>query len=97
MRSILPFYTIFMVPRIFLRITFLDFIVWSHRQSRRGEVSCRKCKMINREYELLPKRKVWIAPWEEVAVDMIGPYDIKVNGRIIEFLALKCIENTMRI
>ena len=32
-----------------------------------------------------------IAPLAEVAVDLIGPWKIKVNGRVVEFNALTCI------
>jgi transposase InsO family protein len=58
---------------------------------------CQKYKMTNREYGLLPEREVRIAPWEEVAVDMIGPWDIKVNGRIVQFKALTCIDTVTNL
>lgn len=31
-------------------------------------------------------------PWSEVAVDVIGPWNLNVNGRKIEFIALMCID-----
>ncbi len=34
---------------------------------------------------------MWIAPWEEVAVDLIGPWRVKVNGQQVEFIALTCV------
>ncbi len=34
---------------------------------------CQKYKLAGRGYGLLPKREVWIASWEEVAIDLIGP------------------------
>jgi hypothetical protein len=37
-------------------------------------VDCQKYKIAGRGYRLLPKREVWIAPWEEVAIDLIGPW-----------------------
>ena len=33
-----------------------------------------------------------IAPWEEVAIDLIGIWKTKVKGRQIEFSALTCID-----
>jgi hypothetical protein len=34
---------------------------------------CQKYKLAGRGYGLLPKREVRIAPWEEVAIDLIVP------------------------
>jgi hypothetical protein len=39
-----------------------------------------KHKLAGRGYGLLPKQDVRIAPWEEVAVNLIGPWKVKVNG-----------------
>eukprot|EP00804_Cyclotella_cryptica_P018091 CCRYP_017625-RA/>CCRYP_017625-RA protein AED:0.37 eAED:0.37 QI:0/0/0/1/0/0/3/0/206 len=41
---------------------------------------CQKYKISGRGYGLLPKREVQIAPWEEVTIDRIGPWEVKVNG-----------------
>jgi hypothetical protein len=35
---------------------------------------------------------VRIAPWEEVAIDLSGPWKVKVNGQQVEFNALTCID-----
>jgi hypothetical protein len=35
---------------------------------------------------------VQIAPWEEVAIDLIGPWKVKVNGQQVEFNALTCFD-----
>jgi hypothetical protein len=35
---------------------------------------------------------VWIAPWAEVAINLIGPWKVKVNGQLVEFNALTCID-----
>ena len=32
------------------------------------------------------------APWEEVAIDLIGPWMVKINNRKVEFNALACID-----
>ena len=32
-----------------------------------------------------------LAPWEEVAINLIGPWMVKVNNQKVEFNALTCI------
>jgi hypothetical protein len=34
---------------------------------------CQKHKLEGRPYGLLPKQEMQIAPWEDVAINMIGP------------------------
>jgi hypothetical protein len=41
---------------------------------------CHKHKLAGCGYGLLPKQEVRIAPWEEVAINLIGPWKVKVNG-----------------
>ncbi len=53
---------------------------------------CQKHKLAGCGYGLLPEREVQIAPWEEVAIDLIGPWKVKVNGQRVEFNALTCID-----
>src|SRR6056300_956309 len=38
-----------------------------------------------------------IAPWEEVAIDLIGPWTIKVRGKVCEFSALTCIDTVSNL
>jgi hypothetical protein len=38
------------------------------------------------------QREVQIAAWEEVAIDLIGTWKVKVNDRQVEFNALTCID-----
>ena len=54
-------------------------------------------KLSGRGYGLLPEREVRIAPWEEVAIDLIGPWTVKVNGRKVEFHALTCINTASNL
>ncbi len=58
---------------------------------------CQKYKLAGCGYGLLPKREVWIAPWEEVAIDPIGPWKVKVNGRQVELNALTCIDTASNL
>jgi hypothetical protein len=53
---------------------------------------CQKYQFADHGYGLLPKQEVWIAPWEEVAINLIGPWKVKVNGGQVEFNALTCID-----
>ncbi len=38
-----------------------------------------------------------IAPWEEVAIDLIGPWKVKVNGQQVEFNVLTCIDTAWNL
>jgi hypothetical protein len=58
---------------------------------------CQKHKLEGCGYGLLPKREVRIAPWEEVAINLIGPWKVKVNGRQVEFNALTCIDTASNL
>jgi hypothetical protein len=53
---------------------------------------CQKHKLEGRGYGILPKREVRIAPWEEVSINLIGPWKVKVDGQKVEFNALTCID-----
>jgi hypothetical protein len=56
-----------------------------------------KHKLEGHGYGLLPKREVWIAPWEEVAINLIGPWKVKVTGQQVEFNALTCIDMALNL
>jgi hypothetical protein len=58
---------------------------------------CQKHKLAGCGYGLLPEQEVWIAPWEEVAIDLIGPWKVKVNGRQVELNALTCIDMALNL
>ena len=53
---------------------------------------CQKHKLEGRGYGLLPERKVQCEPFEEVAVDLIGPWNVTVRGRPYKFKALTIID-----
>jgi len=52
---------------------------------------CQRHTLSGKGYGLLSEQEMRIAPWTEVAVDLIGPWKIKVNGMVVEFNALTCI------
>ena len=41
---------------------------------------------------MLPEREIRSVPFEEVAVDLIGPWNINVRGKTHEFRALTVID-----
>jgi hypothetical protein len=52
---------------------------------------CQRYKLLGPGYGKLPPREAPFAPWDEVAVDLIGPWTIKTNGQELVFHALTCI------
>jgi hypothetical protein len=53
---------------------------------------CQKHKLAGPGYGLLPEQEVWTALWEEVAIDLIGSWKVKVNSQQVNFDALICID-----
>ena len=58
---------------------------------------CQKHKLSGKGYGLLPERKLRVAPWTEVAVDLIGPWKLQVHGKPVEFNALTCIDTASNL
>ena len=58
---------------------------------------CQEYKLAGHGYGLLPKQEVQIAIWEEVAIDLIGPWKVKVNCQQVEFNALTCINTASNL
>jgi hypothetical protein len=56
-----------------------------------------KHKLAGLGYGLLPKQEVQIAPWEEAAIDLIGPWKVKVNGQQVECNAYTCIDTALKL
>ena len=54
--------------------------------------TCQQYKLLGPGYGKLPPREAPLAPWDEVAVDLIGPWKIQVNGQELIFHALTCID-----
>ena len=53
---------------------------------------CQKHKLDGRGYGLLPERDLREQPFEEVAVDLIGPWKVQVRGKPYEFNVLAAID-----
>jgi hypothetical protein len=59
--------------------------------------NCQEHKLACRDHGLLPKQEVRIAPWEEVTIELIGPWKVKVNGRQVKFNAFTCIDMPLNL
>ncbi|KAL7501792.1 hypothetical protein ACHAXN_000106 [Cyclotella atomus] len=64
----------------------------SLRSSWSDSDECQRHKLAGKGYGLLPGRQVRVPPWEEVAIDLISPWKVKVNDHVCEFNALTCID-----
>ena len=58
---------------------------------------CQKAKLPSPGYGHLPPRNALSTPWLEVAVDLIGPWSIKVNSQELVFHALTCIDTVTNL
>lgn len=59
--------------------------------------ACQRHKLEGRGYGLLPERNLSEVPWQDVAVDLIGPWKIPINNRMYEFNALTCIDTVTNL
>ena len=83
-----------------LRMTLQEWYYHPKLQYTIDRFKCSQCpmhKLSGCGYGLLPEREVRIAPWEEVAIDLIGPWTVKINGRKVEFNALMCIDTASNL
>ena len=53
---------------------------------------CQRTKLSGPGYGQLPPRDALITPWFEVAVDLIGPWNVTISSRVFTFQALTCID-----
>jgi transposase InsO family protein len=53
---------------------------------------CQHMKISSKKYGELPPREAQLAPWENVAVDLIGPWTITIRTREVTFRALTIID-----
>lgn len=54
--------------------------------------ACQKHKLPGKGYGELPPRNIETKPWQEVAVDLIGPWSIRLRGQSYQFRALTMID-----
>ena len=53
---------------------------------------CQRHKLPGKGYGLLPERDITTQPFQEVAVDLIGPWPVKVGNKNVTFMALTIID-----
>jgi hypothetical protein len=53
---------------------------------------CQRNKAIGPGYGELPERDAQLLPWNEVAVDLIGPWRFSADGQELELNALTCVD-----
>ncbi len=58
---------------------------------------CQRAKPSGPGHGLLPDRDIAGAPWEEVAVDLIGPWTTSTPHGSVDFFALTCIDTTTNL
>ncbi len=58
---------------------------------------CQQAKLSGPGHGLLPDRNIAGTPWEEVAVDLIGPGPASTQHGPVEFCALTCIDTTTNL
>lgn len=54
--------------------------------------ACQRYKLSGPGYGLLPERNIRETPWDDVAVDMIGPWNVPIGDRTVQFKALTIID-----
>ncbi len=58
---------------------------------------CQRNKLDGKGYGFLPDHEVRLIPFEECAVDLIGPWTVQVYGRPYEFEALTVIDTVTNL
>ena len=60
--------------------------------------ACQRYKLNRHSYSHLPPREALVAPWHEVAVDLIGPFKVPLpNGRTLSLQALTIIDTVSKL
>ena len=54
--------------------------------------ACQRFKLPGKGYGELPPREAQLAPWQEIAVDLIGPWSINVNEVKVMLNALSILD-----
>ena len=58
---------------------------------------CQRAKLPGIRHGHLPPRNALIAPWYEVAIDLIGPWQVTIGPQVFSFQALTCIETVTNL
>jgi hypothetical protein len=58
---------------------------------------CQTYKVLGHWCGLLPKKEMCVACWEEVTINLIGPWVVNINDRQLEFNALTCLDTASNL
>jgi Integrase zinc binding domain len=60
---------------------------------------CQKMKRYSTNFTQLPAQEATSVPWEQVHMDLIGPWNIMVKGhkKPVQFIALTCIDPVLNL
>ena len=78
--------------------TLVAVMYWNHMRTEITKFvktcdRCQKGKSAKRKYGLLPPKIAVLEPWNQVCVDLIGPYTIKAKDKtIMDFMCLTIID-----
>jgi hypothetical protein len=59
--------------------------------------TCQRHKLAGRGYGEIAPREAALPPWQEVAVDLVGPWTLKVGGQELKFSALTVIDTVINL
>ena len=60
--------------------------------------ACQRYKINTKSYSHLPPRETLISPWQEVAVDLIGPFKVPLpNDRVLSLQALTIVDTVSNL
>ena len=59
--------------------------------------TCQQTKLPGIGYGQLPPQDALIAPWFEVAIDLIGPWQVTIGPQVLSFQALTCIDTVTNL
>ena len=59
--------------------------------------TCQHTKLPGIGHGHLPPQDALIAPWYEVAIDLIGPWQLTIGSQILSFQALACIDTVTNL
>ena len=73
-------------------------VIWTRIQCLvRDCDACQRYKLPGKGYGELPPREAQLAPWQEIAVNLIGPWKICVNDHQVSFCALSIIDTVTNL
>jgi hypothetical protein len=60
-------------------------------------ITCQCTKVPGIGYSHLPKQDALLTPWFEVAIDLIGQWQITIGSQVLSFQAFTCIDTVTNL